>query len=85
MTMNKKLSATANKKTKKLKKSESQARHQQQSKSELMTAQATRVMGAGETGSGVTGENVASDIGHSAYNGNPFNEVNHSNGKSSSL
>ena len=42
-------------------------------------------MGAGETGSGVTGENVGSDIGHSAYNGNPFSEVNHNNGKSSSL
>jgi hypothetical protein len=49
-----------------------------------MTAQATRAMGVGETGSGVTAENVASDIGPSAYNGNPFNEVNN-HGKSSSL
>ena len=48
-----------------------------------MTAQATRVMGAGEMGAATVGDNLASEIGHSAYNGNPFSEVN--NGKSSSL
>jgi hypothetical protein len=37
--MTKKHSTTANKKSKKLKKSESQARHQQMPKSELMTTQ----------------------------------------------
>lgn len=80
MSMNKKLSATAAKKSKKLKKSESLARHQHQSKSELMTAQAARSQAE-------NGEKVVSDNGHSAYmtNANAQPAETATNGKNSSL
>ena len=65
MSMNKKLTANVARKAKKLKKTESMARQQHQSKSELTTAQGARPAQADSN------DDMSNENSHSAYLTNP--------------